>query len=245
MQQEKFIISLDAYQGPLDLLLELIEKEKLDITTVSLAKITDDFLAHVKTYSAVLLPSHLASFLVIASRLILIKSRILLPFLKFTEEEEEDMDDLEKRLVLYKTYKEASKFIKQLAGGNDHALSREQYLGENPLFYPPSKISPDILKTVIEGIIKEWETLKIVVPEEHIKISVSLQNIIRQLKEKISSVKTINFNNIRDGATKKIEIILTFLAILEMTKEQAINTRQSELFGEIILIDKEEIQTIS
>ena len=207
MQQEKFIISLDAYHGPLDLLLELIEKEKLDITTVSLAKITDDFLVYVKTYSAVLLPSHLAGFLVIASRLILIKSRILLPFLKFTEEEEEDMNDLEKRLVLYKTYKEASKFIKQLSLRDDCACSRDQYYGETPLFYPPTKISAGVLKNIIEGIIREWETLKIVVPEEHIKISVSLQNIIRQLKEKISSVKTMNFNNIRNGASKKIEII--------------------------------------
>ena len=98
-------ICLEQFEGPLDLLLSLIEKEKLDITHVSLAKVADQYLKYLETEESISL-GNLTAFLSVAARLILIKSRALLPILEFSDEEEESMDDLETRLKVYKRFRE-------------------------------------------------------------------------------------------------------------------------------------------
>lgn len=99
---------LEQFEGPLDLLLGLIEKEKLDITQVSLAEIADQFLAYIDNNENINL-EQLSAFLSVATRLILIKSRALLPILTFTEEEEESIQDLEEHLRLYQIFREQAK----------------------------------------------------------------------------------------------------------------------------------------
>jgi len=239
MENKNFVVLTEKFEGPMEALLDLIEKEKLDITQISIAKITNDFLLYMKTNAGIMEPFILATFIAVASRLILIKSRVLLPFLKFTDEEEEQMADLEGRLLEYKKFKEAAKGIKALINNANISFSREQFLGEEPVFFPPANVNAENLKKIMENLIKAFEDLKIEIPEEHIKISVSLQNIIADLRERIIKVREISFSEFKNNKSKKIEVILAFLAILEMIKEQVIFAQQDMLFGDINLIKKE------
>ena len=106
-EKTNFKITVEDFEGPLDLLLRLIELEKLDVTKVSLAKVADDFLKHLEKIDNIS-TEKLSEFLDIASKIILIKSKILLPQLELTEEEQEDIDELEKRLKEYQVFKKVS-----------------------------------------------------------------------------------------------------------------------------------------
>ena len=108
-------VQLPIFEGPLDLLLDLIEQRKLLINDVSLAKVTDDYLAHIKEEGGFSLPGA-AQFILVASTLLLIKSRSLLPSLALTEEEEGSIEDLERRLMLYKKMKDLRAGVQTLFG---------------------------------------------------------------------------------------------------------------------------------
>src|SRR3989344_1126361 len=110
--QSDYHIKTEAFQGPLDLLLQLIEKRKLHINDISLAHITDDYLAHIAGLETFPL-KEAAHFILVASTLVLIKSRSLLPSLSLTDEEEGDIKDLERRLKEYKRIKELSLHIEK------------------------------------------------------------------------------------------------------------------------------------
>ena len=129
-------IQLPQFEGPLELLLALIEKQKLDVTQVSLAKITDQYLAYIAQEDVISL-ENLAWFLVIASRLILIKSKALLPLLVFDDEEEEEIVDLEYQLKEYKKFKEAALVLKGMFDANRSMHERSGGFVMQSLFYPP------------------------------------------------------------------------------------------------------------
>src|SRR5258706_15754469 len=115
-------LKIEQYEGPLEKLLQLIEERKLAITEISLAAVTDDFLKYLETMLEVP-PGVLADFIVVASRLVLIKSKSLLPELPLTEEEEEDIKDLEQRLLLYKRLKEAERHVLLFHNAKQHAAT--------------------------------------------------------------------------------------------------------------------------
>src|SRR3989344_8534040 len=117
-------IKIEQFEGPLDLLLNLIEEQKLDITTVSLAKVTEQFLNYVKGLQEKD-PTHLASFLVIAAKLLVIKSKALLPNLEIDMELEEEAADLTVQLLLYKKFKEVGRFLKRMDLTRHQTWSRE------------------------------------------------------------------------------------------------------------------------
>ncbi len=131
---------LEKFEGPLDLLLSLIEKEKLDITQVSLAQVADQYLAYIRDEESLSL-ENLSAFLTIAARLILIKSRALLPVLDFSDEEEEAMEDLEYQLKAYRLFREASQALGTMFLQSRGAWAREGYLGTQVVFYPPKDIT--------------------------------------------------------------------------------------------------------
>src|SRR3990172_7210791 len=134
--------NLDKFNGPLDKLLELIEDKRLSITEVSLAQVTDDFLNYIRSISSSEPDIRLiADFIAVASRLILIKSKFLLPGLSMTGEEEAEIKDLEKRLKLYQEIKPALKIISELWKGKKTSVGRPYFLetsgfGSGGVFYP-------------------------------------------------------------------------------------------------------------
>ncbi|PKM91279.1 hypothetical protein CVU82_01620 [Candidatus Falkowbacteria bacterium HGW-Falkowbacteria-1] len=238
-------IKLDKFQGPLSLLLRIIEKEELDITSINLAKIANEYLDYIKN-SENILPERMADFLLMASKLLYIKSKALLPYL-FNEEDEGEIEDLEKQLKMYKEFVDLSHKIQKIIGKKRFSFSRIlnknnrrfSFLGD--YFFPPKNIKQDDLKNsflkILDRIEKEDEKLE----EETIKAEVSIEERISFIKNLINQKIKINFTRILKEAKSKTEIIVNFLAVLELSKQRQLIFQQSELFSDIYLeSDREE-----
>lgn len=220
------------FEGPLDLLLQLIEEQKMDITQVSLAKITDQYLGYLETIENID-PASLADFLTVAARLILIKSRALLPVLEITEEEEESIWDLEKRLAEYRKFRQAGLALKNIFNQDKTAFSREAYQQTESLFYPPKNIKADDLKTAFEQVLSQLPVVE-KLPEEAIEEVVSLKEKINLLQARLKEKTNQIFQNLIGKEKSKLDIIVTFLALLELVKQKTIKVKQKGQFGEII-----------
>ena len=224
-------IKLEQFEGPLDLLLQLTEQEKLDITRVSLAQITDQYLEYIARARNITL-AHLADFLTVASRLILIKSKALLPLLQFTEEEEEEIKDLEYQLAEYKKFKEAAQKLAVIFDCPQMCFSREGFLGLGTVFYPPENIvAQDLAKAFarVLGEIPVAEKLE----EEMVKEILTLEDKILHLQETLREKVQTSFSQLVANAKDKVEVVVSFLAMLELVKQRIIQVEQVELFSEI------------
>jgi len=224
-------VKLKQFEGPLDLLLELIEKEKLDITNLSLTKVADEYLSYIEDRENITL-DNLASFLSVASRLILIKSRALLPLLKFSEEEEEEIKDLEYQLAEYKKFKDLSKKIGKLYDSSIIIFSREGFWGVKGFFHPPKNINVfDLKKTFVE-ILSEIPTAE-KLEQEVIGEIVTLEEKIKHLYGQLEKKAEASFLETVSDTQSKVEIIMSFLAMLEMVKRKIIQAEQGKLFEDI------------
>lgn len=224
-------VRLEQFEGPMDLLLSLIEKEKLDITKVSLAKVADQYLEYLRTKESISL-ANLASFLTIAARLILIKSRALLPILEFSDEEEESMDDLELRLKEYKRFREAAEKFGILFGKGRAAHSRKSFLGMQAVFYPPSGLTAVVLRAHFANVLGEipvFEKLE----EQEMRAIIKLEDKILHLQEMLAKRVEMSFSELTSGAVDRVEIIVSFLAVLEMVKQRVIFVEQTQFFSDI------------
>jgi len=232
METERYELKLDTFQGPLEKLLELIESKELEITRLNLAEVTADFLAYVRSLEEI--DSRvLADFITVAARLILIKSHALLPQLALTEEEEEDIADLERRLKLYKEFRVVERAIAN--SWNKRTAHSREYLFELPHgFYLSEPVPPSRLAAVMERM---YEDLQMFMPRtEELEIRlVSLEEKIEEMMERVSEVLRISFGEITDGREKS-EIIVLFLALLHLLKESAVEIEQEGLFSEIHIL---------
>lgn len=224
-------IRLEQFEGPLDLLLSLIEKEKLDITHVSLAKVTDQYLKYLETEESISL-DNLASFLSVAARLILIKSRALLPILEFSDEEEESMDDLERQLREYKRFREITGKLGPALVHGYSAHARESFLGTQIVFYPPSGLSALDLRAHFIGVLGEIPVFE-VLPEKEIRAIVTLEEKILHLRSTLAERAESSFAELTKTATDRVEVIISFLAVLEMVKQRIIFVEQDRFFSDI------------
>jgi len=235
---------LNGYQGPLDKLLELVEEKKLEITQISLAEVTADFLKYLKKMAASkeasLAPSGrgteemnhglIADFLAVASRLILIKSKVLLPTLELTAEEETDIRNLEARLKIYAELKGAQKILKSLWSEQPKMATREFLSGMAASFYPPQKVKKEDLAPALAQILEELQ--RFLKPIETIKIEiVNLQAKIEEILKKITEGPK-ELRDLRQDRSKR-ELVVLFLAILHLIKEELIYVKQETHFAEI------------
>ena len=227
-------VKLENFEGPLDLLLELINKNKLDINDISLAQIANQYLEYLEDKSNIDL-NNLADFLTIASNLILIKSKSLLPLLKFTEEEEEEIADLKQQIKEYKKFKEISVVLKKIYEDDKNAYSRELFYSEKIIFRPPKNISLKKLENIYGNVLKEIPVMK-KLKKDKIKKIISLKKKIINLQEVIRKKIKVSFDElIKDRASDRTEVVVSFLAILEMIKQNIIIVEQANSFDEIIL----------
>lgn len=229
-------IKLEQFAGPLDLLLSLIEEEKLDITRLSLATVADQYLEYIKNNQNIQL-ENLANFLFIASKLILIKSKALLPFLQFNEEEEGEIRDLTNQLAEYKKFKEAALRIKEISETGKMAYSREGFAGVGPLFYPPENINVFDLKKYFQLILADIPIIE-KLEEEYVQEIMTLEEKIGDLQKVLREKIEVSFSEFISGAKEKVDVIVSFLAILEMVKQKIIDVEQHELFREIKMKNK-------
>lgn len=224
---------LDKFEGPLDLLLELIEKERLDITELSLANVTNQYLDHIKSTENIHL-ENLAEFLSVASKLILIKSRALLPMLQFSEEEEAEIKDLTEQLAAYKKFKEAADVLGKIAQKGQISYTREGFKGVESFFYPPENINAFDLKKYFSVVIAEIPIVE-KLEEEIVREVMTLEEKINDLQNMLRQKVETSFAELTANATDKIDVIVSFLAMLEMVKQRIVQVEQGELFEEIRL----------
>lgn len=225
-------LALEKFVGPLELLLNLVEEKKLSINEISLSKVADQYISYLKSLEEAS-KEELASFLVIASTLMLIKSRSLLPSLKLSEEEEVDIKELEDRLKMYKFFKELSVKLGQMGKLKEHLFGREAYAGMSYFFSPPNEITIQDLKKVILSLCEILPKVSDL-PEDVIERAVSLEEKINELKERIEkSFSCVFSGNTKIKSDKKVEIIVGFLALLELIKQGFLIFEQKRLFDNI------------
>lgn len=227
-------LALEKFSGPLELLLSLVEEKKLSINEISLSKVADQYISYLKSLEEAS-KEELASFLVIASTLMLIKSRSLLPSLKLSEEEEVDIKELEDRLKMYKFFKELSLKLGNIGKLREHLFGREAYAGMSYFFSPPKEITiQDLKKTILSlcEVLPKASDL----PEDIIERVVSLEEKISELKERIEKYFSYVFSgSTKIKSNKKVEIIVEFLALLELIKQGFLIFEQKRLFDNIEL----------
>lgn len=231
--------TLEKFTGPLDLLLNLVEEQKLSINEISLAKIAEEYIKYLKSLEE-MPKEELAAFLVIAATLMLIKSRSLIPNLKLSEEEEMDIKDLERRLKTYQFFKELSAHLRGFTKEKRHLFGREAYAGMSAVFFPPEGVTAEHLKKTLKDLL-EFIPQKESLPEESIFKTVSLEDKMEELKERIERFMEFSFSA-RGGSAyggdekkDKLEVIVSFLAMLELIKQGFMIFEQKHLFGNIQL----------
>lgn len=227
----EYHIQLEQFEGPLPLLLSLIEREKLDITRLSLAKVADQYLDYVSREEHITL-ENLSRFLSIAARLILIKSKALLPTLTFTDEEEDEIGDLEEELRRYKRFKEAAMRLGMLISEGHTIVTRESSLESVSIFLPPKNLTREDLENYFRSVLGNLPSMEIL-EEKRVAEIVTLEEKITLLQESIRDRVQKSFSEIVALATDRVHVIVSFLALLELVKQRVIHAQQGELFGDI------------
>lgn len=222
---------MEYYKGPLDKLLELVEGKKLEITQISLAEVTADFLNYLKKLEENQPNRSLISdFLVVASRLVLIKSKVLLPSLPLDEEEESDIRGLEERLKLYAELKHAQKLIKGEWNNLPQMAGREFLMGVGPSFYPPPGVTKKELARALFKVVGELEKVfkpVLTIKTEVVNLETKIEEVLKRLTENPTGFRELH------GRRSRSELVVLFLAILHLIKDQLVHVEQSGHFDEI------------
>lgn len=226
-------VQIEHFEGPLDLLLQLIEKEKLDITQISMASITDEYIKHVEELDT--RSMEVAEFLVVASKLIWLKSKAIIPTFG-TEEEEEEIDDLEAKLLEYKKYKEAAaRFHETLESGYRSYQRKNGPKVVFQKFTPPEGVDLNMLVDILQEVVSSVPEKEVEEKEEVYEKKISVEEKIEELKEHFIKNKKTSFKKILKKARDKHEVIVSFLAILDLIKQKHIDIHQDGNFSDIII----------
>jgi segregation and condensation protein A len=230
-----YVVELAVFQGPLDLLLHLIEREELDITRVALAQVTDQYLAYIERMS-VRDPAELSAFLIVAVRLLWIKSQALLPRPPLAAEEaEEEAADLVRQLQEYRRYKEAARQMKQWLQEGRRAFGR---LAPPPLAVPrPAEIEGATLQALLEALQRRIQELA---PQERtrplaVPRQVTLADKARRLHDLLRAQGVVRFGALLEEAPTREEVVVTLWAVLELFKRRWITVEQEVIFGAITI----------
>lgn len=238
-QSVTYNINTPAFEGPLDLLLYLIERAELDITRVALAQVTNQFVEHVN--NMVELPAEEASaFMVIAAKLLQIKSEALLPRPPVRGEFEEDpAEALARQLIIYRKFKRLAGFLDI----RDNSNFRTHLRITSPPKVEPSLDMTDLGLSDLIDIARllliqndNREELRTVVAAPVVTIRQKIKAITNALR----SYKTASFASLLNRSSTRTEIVVTFLALLELIKRHLVWVQQESLFGEIEILQADD-----
>lgn len=233
---DQFKIKTQVFEGPLDLLLSLVEKKKLFINDIALSQVTDDFIAHIQNFEKLPMGDS-AHFILIASTLLLIKSKSLLPALTLTEEEEEGIHDLETRLKIFKRIKDASINVANIFG-KEIIFEQSQQRPVMPVFSPHESMNLLSLAQAIKDIIKSLPK-KENMPKAVVRKVISLEEMIDNLTKRITHGLKMKFSEFSGDKKEKVNVIVSFLAMLELVKQGVIHVSQEQNFSDIHMESKE------
>lgn len=233
-----FQIKTQAFEGPLELLLDLVEKRKFLINDISLASVTDEYMRQVSIMQELSLPNT-AQFIALAATLLLIKSKSLLPILELTQEEEEGIDDLEIRLKRYQLYRDIARSLEDTFG-KDMLHERQFAASKDPLFVTDAYTTVNELNKAISDVITNLPVRE-VKPKVKVRKVISLEEMIETLHRRIEKQVKLKFSELLGNSTEKTHIIVGFLAVLESVKQGSILVAQAGKF-EDIHIEKESVE---
>jgi len=238
-RQLSYTVRTSVYEGPLDLLLNLIERAELDITAVSLASVTDQYLAYIKGLEQIN-ADEISAFLVIAAKLLQIKSEALLPRPPARAAGEEDIGrSLVDQLKLYKRFKEIGGWLNTRQQANLRTFLRVA---------PPPKVEPklDLSNITLEKMVaaaaeafakeRNKQPLGVIIAPPRVTIREKIDLIAKVMKE----VERASFRSLLDPGASRLEVVVTFLAMLELVKRYRIHAHQEDLFSDIEINRMEE-----
>ncbi|MCR4334706.1 MAG: segregation/condensation protein A [Patescibacteria group bacterium] len=230
-----FVIKQQSFEGALDLLLSLIEKRKFFINDISIAKVADDYIEYIQKLEKFPIGDS-ANFILIASTLLLIKSKSLLPNLTLSEEEQGSIEDLQLRLKIYEQIRNAGKSVEEIFGKKIIFSATSTKLQEiNPIFSPSKNITIDNLITNINDILQNLPKNNIL-PKAIVKKMINLEEVIENLSTRIKSSLKMNFKDFSSiGKQEKVNIIVSFLAMLELVKRGVILVNQESHKNDIFM----------
>jgi segregation and condensation protein A len=224
-----FTVKVGEIEGPLDLILNLIEEKKMHVAEVSLASIADEFIAFVRAQVA--FPAgQAAQFILVAATLLLLKSKALLPIFSLSEDEQGDIKDLERRLALLAVYRTVARRIGSYLGTPLFfgGLRRDT----DPVFAPSRDMTADALYAAALAVLARAPEVE-KLPETEVEKIVSLEEMMVRLSERIERALTLTFKDFVGTPDDKREVVIGFLAILELVKRGFLNAEQESHFTEI------------
>jgi segregation and condensation protein A len=233
----EFTVKLDRYEGPYTKLLELIEERKLSITEVSLVSVADDYIAYIRTLDQKDLVD-ISQFVVVASTLMLMKAKSLLPGVVYTEEEEKQVHDLERKLELYAMLQEASSKIRSVYG-KARLFGRERiaYKG-GAVFVPDLRVTKEMLQSIAALTLSSFITPKALV-KVAVETALRIENVIESMLNRVRRMQAVSLQSLADGATsieeRKKLLIINFIALLELVRSGALMAEQSGGGGDITI----------
>ncbi|HEU4327491.1 MAG TPA: ScpA family protein [Roseiflexaceae bacterium] len=232
-----YTIQLPVFEGPLDLLLRLIEREELDITAVALAQVADQYLAHVRALSDPD-PAALSAFLTMAARLLVIKSRALLPRIaaqqRGGEEPVDEGEELARQLREYQRFKQAAALL-----GTWQEQGRRSYTRAAPPPLPERQEPPRLDATLAEMIAAVQRRMQLLLPLEPPAVPLPTPKVItvpemaERIRERLRGQEWFDFTDLLSLAVRRVEVVVALWATLELLKRRAIVVEQRELFGPI------------
>lgn len=233
-------VKLEKFEGPLGLLVQLIDKQELDITQISLAQIADQYVSYIRENGNID-PDLSADFLVIAAKLLFIKSKTLLPYIN--PEEEEETEELEQQLKMFKEFLDASQRLEGIIKAKNFMFSRRHRKGElkyiigsEHLFSPPKNLKKEELARQLRGLIKQQEGKdKHRLEEGELEYKINLEEKITEIQQKLMKRLSYSFNKLAGNSASRTEVIVSFLAILELAKQRNVKLEQKGSFSDIMV----------
>jgi segregation and condensation protein A len=249
MEKEKYQVKTAVFDGPMDVLLRLIEERKLFINEISLAAVTDDYINYIRSLQeGGFNMGEITSFIVVAATLILIKSKSLLPNLALSTEEESQIGSLEERLRLYQAAKDAGIFIKNTFGQN-RIFARGEVFGFGPVWSPDPAITIPNMFAAIREVVNNLPKKEFLPAVSVVKV-ISIEEMIDSLTDRIETSLKMSFSEISKGGNfennkeQKVFVIVSFLAMLELVRQGVVSAMQDNNFEEIS-IEKQIISEIT
>lgn len=234
-------IKTKVFEGPFGLLLSLVEKRKLFINDLSLSEVTEDYLKHLSGLRN-LPPEEASSFLLVASTLLLIKSKSLLPNLDLTEEEKGGIRNLEKRLRLFKLFTGLAQNIKNNFG-RKIIFAPEERKNEILVFLSDEQITKESMMTFARQALCAMPK-KTSMPEVELKKVISIEEMLDRLAKRIKNTLKMSFREFagagKGSKEEKVMMIVSFLAMLELVRQGVIHATQGDEAGDIIIERREE-----
>lgn len=237
MEDTDYKVKLEIFEGPLDLLLYLIKKDEIDIYDVSLERITKQYLAYIDTFK--MLNIELASeFIVMAANLMYIKSRELLPQSQQPPDEEAEEDDprweLIRQLVEYKKFKDAAQFLGHQESSNAELFAASPEPPDLSSAAAPPKVGIFDLIRAFQRVLKRFEDANDL--REIVDDRWTVSDKIEYLLDTVPAGGRVVFESLFTAASSRTEVIVTFLAILELIKLSHLEVQQEGIMGAILVI---------